>query len=232
MRTSAVVASVACLLLACSGKTLGGSPGGSGGGSSGGGSGGGGACVDIDLSSYDVSCATAADCVSISAGEICPGTCTCGGAAINAAGQARYEQAISGVALGQCFCPEIPAPQCIAGVCSAGGGTTTTSVDASTTTTTADAAACVDVDLSTYSESCSVDTDCVVVTSGNICTGSCACGGSVISASEQSRYDQAIQGIQTAECPCPSEGTPRCLGGTCTLCSFGPNQPPGCGDGG
>jgi hypothetical protein len=33
-------------------------------------------------------------------------------------------------------------------------------------------------------------------------------------------------------CPCADPGAARCLGGQCTLCGFGPDQPAGCGDSG
>jgi hypothetical protein len=80
-----------------------------------------------------------------------------------------------------------------------------------------DAALCANIVLSTYDESCHESTDCIIITAGEVCTGSCGCGGSVISISGQARYEQAISGIVFAACPCPSGGIPTCVQGTCTL---------------
>jgi hypothetical protein len=73
--------------------------------------------VFIDPSTYDQSCKVDADCVPITAGDICTGACLCGGVTINRSGQARYDAAISGIMPGPCLCPAQPVPQCIGGTC-------------------------------------------------------------------------------------------------------------------
>jgi len=181
--------------------------------------------VDIDLSTYDQSCQQASDCISVTSGEVCTGQCDCPDAVVNESEQGRYDQAISSVELATCFCGDGPEPQCVDNQCTLGGSVT---VEAGV----GDSGVCVDIDLSTYDQSCKVDTDCMDVTAGVVCTGQCACGGSLINVDEQSRYDAAIAGVQTEGCPCPPDGIARCLQDHCTLCGFGPNQPPGCGDGG
>jgi hypothetical protein len=75
-------------------------------------------CVDVELSTFDPSCNTSSDCVSITAGEVCSGECLCGGdSAINQSGLNRYEAEISGLKFADCDCPVSPMPQCIHGQC-------------------------------------------------------------------------------------------------------------------
>jgi hypothetical protein len=73
------------------------------------------------------------------------------------------------------------------------------------------------------------DADCITITAGTICTGSCLCGGATINRDGQARYDAAISGIMTGLCPCAASPPPRCLGGTCVVCTGGPGDPPECG---
>jgi hypothetical protein len=95
------------------------------------------------------------------------------------------------------------------------------------------AVTCVEIDPDTYDQSCRVDSDCVEVTTGPICTGQCACPtGSVINVSEKARYDEAVSAIAFEACPCPSDGVPRCVKGFCALCGLGPNDGPPCPDAG
>jgi hypothetical protein len=90
---------------------------------------------------------------------------------------------------------------------------------------------CVDIQLSSFDTSCTTSADCVSVTTGTICTGSCACGGSTINVSDQAKYDAELSSVHPAECPCVSAGAPQCVGSTCTICG-GASSPPGCVDGG
>jgi hypothetical protein len=94
-----------------------------------------------------------------------------------------------------------------------------------------DGGMCVDIELSTYDPSCHLASDCIDIAIGEVCSGSCGCGGAgVINVSGLARYKQAISGIMFADCPCVSGGTLACIQGTCALCGLG-NQPP-CPDGG
>ena len=95
-----------------------------------------------------------------------------------------------------------------------------------------DGVACVDVDLTAYDRSCKVDPDCTIITAGQYCTGICTCGNATINTAGEARYRAQIAGIPTTACPCAFPGTPRCVQGTCTICTFGPGSPPGCPDGG
>lgn len=252
LRTALVLAPL--LLAACSGKIettgsgdggsssgssgsssggSGSSSGGSGSGSSSGSSSGGGTCVDVVLSSYDTSCQTSSDCISITAGQICAGDCACGGATINASGQARYDAAISSIQLGECACPLEGTPQCLQSQCTICTGGPSDPPECGTSVADAgppdSGLVCVDIDLSTYDTSCETSSDCVGITSGEICTGSCECGGATINADGLNRYSAAISGIVAGGCPCFEPGTPTCVQKQCILCGLGQ---PGCPDGG
>jgi len=247
LRALSLPALATCLLLACGGKTEGGPSGGSssggssssGGGSSGsGGSSSGGVssgsssgsvvgCVFVDLSTYDQSCKQASDCIAVASGEVCADQCNCPQSVVNASEQGRYDQAISSIQSGTCFCSNEPLPQCIDNQCTLD---TSVAIDAGPTP---DSGVCVDVDPTTFDRSCKADTDCIDVTTGVLCTGQCACGGTPINVDGQATYDAEVAPLGTGTaCPCPPDGVTRCLQNQCTLCGFGPNQPAGCPDGG
>lgn len=103
----------------------------------------------------------------------------------------------------------------------AGGGS-----DAAT-----DAKACVTIDSTTYDRSCALDSDCMIVPVGTLCTGQCGCGGTPINKKESARYQAATSSVKLEACPCASPGIPRCVSNACILCTFS-NPPPGCGDAG
>jgi hypothetical protein len=112
------------LAVACGGRATG--PGGDGSSSGASSSGGvtssgtssGGACVTVDASTYDASCAVDADCTSIRSGLVCSGGCDCGGdTPINVSGEARYEASIAGLELTACPCPMSPPVRCVAQRC-------------------------------------------------------------------------------------------------------------------
>jgi hypothetical protein len=227
-----VIAS-ACLLAlgligACGGQEVGsGGTGGSSGsaGSSGSGGSGGtggsisdaGNCVDVVLSTYSKSCDSPSDCILITAGEVCTGDCNCEGSPVSASEEARYKAATAGIELGTCFCAKAPVPQCIDHTCTLAGeddsGTTSTSdggeVEAGST--------CADIELSSYDQTCTKTSDCIEITSGEICPTSCLCGGSTINKDGQAKYEAAISGIKTQNCPCAAGPIPSCVHGKCTM---------------
>ncbi|HEY3817430.1 MAG TPA: hypothetical protein VGL81_09680 [Polyangiaceae bacterium] len=201
----------------------------------------GGTCVDIDPASYDVSCQVDTDCVSIVAGPLCPGyTCACpGGGAINASSEAQYQAALESIQEGSgilCECPAFPGPQCLGGVCTVCAGLPADPPACHSTPPDAgpDAAVCVDVDLSTYDQSCQTSDDCIGITAGVLCPGSCECGGAAVNISEQLRYQTTIAelGMSVGGCPCPAPGPIGCVQNKCTVCGYGAGQPAGCPDGG
>lgn len=215
-------------IVACSGKTLvsGASPD----ASAEGGSGDGAVCVNVVLSSYDQTCNVDTDCVEITSGTICNGSCECGGSVINIDGQSRYQSQVAPITPSGCPCAYDGNPKCINHSCTlcapgAGGACEVTADDAGPPP--ADAAACVNIDVSSYDQSCMQSSDCIVVTDGMVCTGECACGGSLINVDGQARYEQATAGIVPAVCSCPAWGEPTCVQDRCVFC-----LEPGCGDGG
>ena len=91
---------------------------------------------------------------------------------------------------------------------------------------------CVTVDLSDFDTSCVTSADCVLVRSGELCSGYCDCpGDTVISRSEFGRYQTAISSVPPAAiaCPCVSLPAPKCVQRKCVFCG-GSQQ--SCPDGG
>jgi hypothetical protein len=170
--------------------------------------------VNIDLSTYDRSCQKDSDCIAIADGQICSGQCACPDVEINVSGQSTYEAAVSSIDTGMCFCPAGPVPQCLDSVCV----NSSTPIDAGAPE---DSGVCVDIDISTYDQSCEADSDCIEVTGGTVCTDGCQCGGSVINVDGEARYHAAIAPVQGGGgCPCPEDGQPACVHNRCTLCGF------------
>lgn len=124
---------------------------------------------------------------------------------------------------------------------SSGGGS---AIDAgrtkpdSGTSSEIDAAVCVDIETSDYDTSCNQDTDCIVINTGEICSGyNCLCGGSTVNADGQAQYDNAISSVDPGPgpmCGCPYFGRPRCIQNVCTFCPANGvgSTPAGCPDGG
>jgi hypothetical protein len=112
-----------------------------------------------------------------------------------------------------------------------GGGET--SADGGTTgRVPVDASQCIDVDLASYSQSCNEDSDCILVSVGEICSGQCMCGDTPINIDGEGRYAAQTSTLSLDACPCAFPGNARCLASTCVLCGFGPDEPAGCADGG
>jgi hypothetical protein len=199
-------------------------------------------CVDIEVASSDLSCSSDQDCSLIRTGEVCNGQCDCGDTPVNAAASARYRSETASLVTEDCPCDDPGEPRCLGGQCTLCGfgpnaplgcndaGVTTTedsgfaTVDGGepdTGTWATDGGTCVDIDLSTYDQSCNQATDCIVIRAGEVCSGQCACDDplnplTVVNASEQSRYEQATSGIDLdAVCPCPP-ATLQCVGNMCS----------------
>jgi hypothetical protein len=243
------------LAAACGGKALG-KPGGtapgddeSGSGTGSGSSGDDSSCpsslVSYDAGSYDQSCNQDSDCVFEMSVTNCQGNCYCSGVSINVSAQASYESSLPTTSPGDggdviCSCPEFGSPVCHnhqCGLCLPGpDGKCINTADAGSPPADGgsgggDAGQCVNIDLSTYDQSCKSASDCVGINSGEVCSGTCECGGALVNKSEEARYDKAVSGIDFAECPCPALGVPACISGRCTFCGLGGSSP-GCPDGG
>jgi hypothetical protein len=96
--------------------------------------------------------------------------------------------------------------------------------------TSADAGDCIDdatvklIQASDYDQSCTVDTDCLLISVGNACVPcafSCP-SGAAINVSAQSKYRSDIANTP-AVCPanCPNEPDPCCVGGKCQASTTG-----------
>jgi hypothetical protein len=89
-------------------------------------------------------------------------------------------------------------------------------------------ATCVTIEPGDYDELCTVSSDCTLIQTGELCDGSCDCGGSTpINVSGEPQYSQAISGIMLRACPCVPLASPACNAGVCVSCD-GPNPPPAC----
>ena len=95
-----------------------------------------------------------------------------------------------------------------------------------------DGRVCVTLDPLTFNQRCTQDSECTLVTTGQLCTGGCDCGGTAINKSDVAKYNAETAGVQLLACPCAFPGETRCVHSACTLCTFGPNAPPGCPDAG
>jgi hypothetical protein len=197
-----------------------------------------GACVDIDVSTYETSCVANSDCIDVTAGTICDGyECICGGAAINTSGDTRYQAALSSVRPGPgpaCQCPYLGRALCVwqgasSGVCtycpSPGSGQPSPQ-GCPTDAPDGGFAQCIHIDASTYDTSCQIDSDCIDITPGTLCDGyECTCGGAAVNAGGLARYQAALGAVRPGldlPCECPNLGSPRCVqgpsGGVCTYC--------------
>lgn len=102
-----------------------------------------------------------------------------------------------------------------------------------------DGGACVEIDLSSYDQTCKEDTDCAAAGGGTFCAGGpfCNCPSSTINVDGMSRYKAALEDARSriapgvGGCLCPTFGSPRCVSSHCKLCG-GLSGETGCPDAG
>lgn len=194
-------------------------------------------CVDVEVGPSDHSCGSDQDCTLARTGEVCSGQCSCGDTAVNATASARFQSETASLTLKACPCAFAGEARCVGGQCTLCGlgpgvaagcndtGTTVGdsgvgTVDGSgpdTGISTADGGQCVEIDLSTYDQSCRQTADCILIQAGEVCSGQCTCGGQPVSVSEHSRYEQATSGIAFGICFCPAQAAPQCVDNRCIL---------------
>lgn len=206
--------------------------------------GGGAGCVDLEVAPSDLSCGSDSDCELVGTGEVCNGQCSCGDTPVNAAAGARFQSETASLTLEGCPCADPGEARCLGGQCTlcalgstepagCGDSGTTTIEDGGivivdggefdTGISDADGGTCVYIDPSTYDQSCNQASDCILIETGVVCSGQCACGGTPVSASEQSSYEQATSGIKFSACPCAAEFPIECrqigqgVGNTCVV---------------
>lgn len=74
------------------------------------------------------------------------------------------------------------------------------------------------LDAANYGQTCSQDSDCVAVFSGNFCgSHACACENAAINVSSQAQYERDFQNDNAPRCPCPSPPPVACNQGACGL---------------
>jgi hypothetical protein len=103
-------------------------------------------------------------------------------------------------------------------------------VDGGGERTELDGAACVDIVLSSYDQSCTTSSDCIEISSGEICSNNgCRCGGSTINQSGEARYEAAIPAVAPGAfmCGCPRSGTRSAWGAhaSCAIPQGRPTRP-------
>jgi hypothetical protein len=195
----------------------------------------GGNCVDINVAPSDLSCASDLDCSLVRTGDVCSGQCSCGDTAVNATASSHFQSETASLTLKACPCAFPGEARCVGGQCtlcgpgpgpSAGCSNTGTAGDDSGTgnvdgggpgISTGDGGRCVGIELSTYDQSCSDAADCILIQTGEVCSGQCACGGQPVSISEQPRYEQATSGIAFGLCGCPVQAAPQCIAKKCVV---------------
>jgi hypothetical protein len=188
-----------------------------------------GQCVDISASSFDTSCSSTSDCISITAGNLCPGSCLCGGATINASGKAAYDEATQGVGGAECGCALLGTPTCIGGTCTiCGAGTSDPpqcNIDVDAGTTEQDSgqeadASCVEIVVTQGDQKCGSAADCTRGPSGSVCSGSCSCWGTPMNATSAAELEKLVAPYATGGCPCVAQpSTLQCIQGTCMSCT-------------
>jgi hypothetical protein len=85
-------------------------------------------------------------------------------------------------------------------------------------------ASCVDFEILPSDVSCGSDSDCSFVPTGEVCSGQSLCGDTApVNAAAEARFQSETASLNLEACS--STIQIRCLGGLCTLCGDGPNQP-------
>jgi hypothetical protein len=177
-------------------------------------------CVDFEPTLSDLTCGSDQDCALVRTGEVCKSQCSCGDTPVNAGAAARFASDTAPLDLASCPCAFEGEPRCIAGqctLCGFGGNQPAGCADAAAPSPGTDGGMCVDIDLSTYDQSCVRASDCIVILTGEVCSSECTCGGSPVNGSEQPRYEEATSGITFGKCFCPVELAPSCVGNKCVL---------------
>jgi hypothetical protein len=181
---------------------------------------GGSKCVDFEPTPSDLACGSDQDCALVRSGEVCKGQCSCGDTPVNAGAAARFASDVAPLDLASCPCAFPGEARCLAGqcaLCGPGSNQPAGCADAAAPPPGTDGGMCVDIDLSTYDQSCVLASDCIVILTGQVCSSECTCGGSPVNASEQRRYDEATSGITFRKCSCPIETAPSCVGNKCIV---------------
>jgi hypothetical protein len=96
------------------------------------------------------------------------------------------------------------------------------------------------ISASSYDQSCSVDTDCMEITSTDYCSESCLCGGSAINVAAAPLFNDAVSktplgsgAVRGGDCPCAASLGPCCRAGMCSaMCLSTSDTLPACSNAG
>jgi hypothetical protein len=183
-------------------------------------------CVNIEVTPSDTACTMDTDCTYATTGEVCSSNCYCGDSPVNQAAADRINSELPPMDPGiGCACGAPADLRCIQGQCGFGSptwddaGTPDSGEEDGGVTFEGgpDAGTCVDVPYSDFSTSCNVPSDCIVILVGEVCDGTCGCVGSPINIAGEEQYNEMIAGITFAECACPGQPAPDCVGGVCVI---------------
>jgi hypothetical protein len=150
----------------------------------------------IDPEDYDQACEWDSECVLVYGGDVCGCGMVCPGA-IAASAQEQFDADVEGADcsnIDSVGCPAIACEPMMA-VCSSGDCTAVPQVE---------------VDPSQFDQSCTEDQDCMIITSGPICSD-CNCSRAGINVSEEEDYEELVgdidcrPGPQTCDCAPPTE---------------------------
>lgn len=185
----------------------------------------------VTASGLATSCSTNDDCVSVYFGDVC-GLLSCvPNAAIASSAETTYQNAFNAAAS---HCPPVD----FGGSC-ANVQTITTCASGTCTLTTCPGLAVSDhacnarvsdagygpcaISPSNYDQSCAVDSDCTLVTTGDYCGVDCLCSTASINVSALAAFNAVVAttpvGLRVAypgDCPCPAVIGPCCRQGQCT----------------
>jgi hypothetical protein len=72
---------------------------------------------------------------------------------------------------------------------------------------------------SSYDQSCTQSSDCVVEPEGDYCSGECGCAATAINVRAQTQYESDLNDTRgcSGYSPCPASGYPVCVHGTCGI---------------
>jgi hypothetical protein len=80
----------------------------------------------------------------------------------------------------------------------------------------APAETCVDIDVSTYDQSCTKSDDCLAIASQTQCNWGCLCPDAAVNVSGQARYEQATGALpDLGDCGCPATRYACCVDDRC-----------------
>jgi len=160
----------------------------------------------VDPNDYDQSCTWDSDCTLVWGGDVCGCGMICPGSIATSAEQ-QFQDDVSAVDCSNAepkACPGAACQEQIA-ICSSGSCNTTPKVS---------------ITASQFDQSCDVDADCMLISTGQVCS-TCNCARAAINVSDAQAYQQAVgdvdcnPGPEACDCAPPDEAW--CNDSTCDV---------------